>query len=268
MNYYLTNVYKAAEEGSLEQVKFLIENGADIPNCLLFIASGYGHLEIVKYLINHYDNHEKQYALAEAVKYNKINVIKYFLSIGLNINYKYNCNYTLLLYASEYGHLEVMKYLINNGANINDIDNKNSLILAIQHDHTKIVKYLLSKLIDIDNESLLDSIRLKGCNGIIRRRNCRIIIIKYLIKKGYKFNEFFIKYINDDEYLLKYFCKLSIINNYRPTEYLYNYANKNKLWLFYIKQEPWKNTELSLLNKIDSKINIHQDLIKYICKFV
>ena len=81
----------ASMNGQLELVKYLIkEQGANIildENKALRTASCYGHLEIVKYLIEN----------------------------GADVH---SFNDQALRYASGYGHLEIVKYLIENGADI------------------------------------------------------------------------------------------------------------------------------------------------------
>ena len=81
----------ASMNGQLELVKYLIkEQGANIildENKALRTASCYGHLEIVKYLIEN----------------------------GADVH---SFNDQALRYASGYGHLEIVKYLVEQGADI------------------------------------------------------------------------------------------------------------------------------------------------------
>ena len=51
---------------------------------------------------------------------------------------------TALLYASQWGHLEMVKYLVGNGADVNakDKNDKTALILASENGHFDLVKYL------------------------------------------------------------------------------------------------------------------------------
>lgn len=84
-------LYLAAEDGDLENVKCYILQGADIDaadtdgNTPLVYAAKKGHIEIVRYLVNHSADVETYGGKA-------------------------------LIYAAEYGHLGTVKYLVEYGA--------------------------------------------------------------------------------------------------------------------------------------------------------
>ena len=52
--------------------------------------------------------------LLEAVKNNDLEIVKFLISSGYNINIEDNYYKTPLMYASENGYLDIVKYLINN----------------------------------------------------------------------------------------------------------------------------------------------------------
>jgi hypothetical protein len=111
-------LFNASKDGSLELVKYALEEEADIDfkyndeNPLIY-ASLNGHLEVVKYLV------EK----------------------GANIH---GDHYLALKWASEQGHLEVVKYLAEHGADIHD-DGEDALRRAIVNGHLEVVKYLIEQ---------------------------------------------------------------------------------------------------------------------------
>jgi hydrogenase-4 component B len=94
-------------------------------NRALILASEKGHIEIVKYLlanganINEKDNYGNT-ALILASFSAHIKVVKYLLSNGANITEKDENGYTALILASWEGHIEIVKSLLANGANVNE----------------------------------------------------------------------------------------------------------------------------------------------------
>jgi ankyrin repeat protein len=115
------SLIKAVSENDLNLVIQLLEYGLPESynlNDLLIDASKYGHIEIVKLLL------EK----------------------GANINHK-NCkNYTALIQASYNGHIEIVKLLLEKGANISEKTHYASteIIFASVMGHHEIVKILLN----------------------------------------------------------------------------------------------------------------------------
>jgi hypothetical protein len=95
-------LYTASENGNVELVKKLLEQGDDVNKVNnngetpLYIASRNGHIEVVKIL----------------------------LAAGADINKANNNGATPLLIASQNGHIEVVKVLLKAGADINKANNK------------------------------------------------------------------------------------------------------------------------------------------------
>ena len=88
---------------------------------------------------------------------NSASVLKYLVTIGIDINLKNNKGITPIWEASFHGSLSVVKLLVSHGADINQPDNEGitPLWIASFHDHLSTVKYLVSLGADInqpDNE--------------------------------------------------------------------------------------------------------------------
>jgi len=148
----------------LDQVKFLVERGADINatdgygHTPLMIAAGYGRLKTVKYLIDH----------------------------GADMHLKNPKGYDALLLSSKYGYFKVVKYLIDMGANLQTTNKKgdSAFLLSIRHDNLDIVKYFVEHGVDINQKDE------KGYNAIMLSAYFgNMETIQYLIEKGIDLNQ-------------------------------------------------------------------------------
>jgi len=74
--------------------------------------------------IKNISQEKKNEYLVDAAHDGDLGMVKYLIKSGADINFKNNCDLTILMIASYTGHLEIVKYLIDNGANIN-IKNEN-----------------------------------------------------------------------------------------------------------------------------------------------
>ena len=120
----------------------------------LFRACGNGDLQVVKYLIEKgidvetKDNHGGT-SLIKSVWHGKINVIKYLIEEkGANIEVRDNRGNTALLYAVCRGYFDIIKYLIEEvGVNIEDRDDENNtpLIYSSLFGNIEITKFLIEK---------------------------------------------------------------------------------------------------------------------------
>ena len=148
-------VLLAAQNGHLETLKWLIENGCSIndrnddnESCLM-LASMEGHLETVKWLIEN----------------------------GSSINERDDNEYSCLLRASMGGHLEIVKWLIENGCSIHDRDifGHSCLYHALSEDgNCETANWLIENGCSIQNSDLL----MGAANGYLET-------LKLLFKKGY-----------------------------------------------------------------------------------
>lgn len=110
-------------------------------------ASEYGHIDIVKYLIEKgadVNAKEKYGSTVFIYSGDNLELIKYFIEVkGFDINSKNKYSMTALMNAS-YSYrdnVEVVKYLIENGADIN-AKNKNgytALDIAVENKFTEII---------------------------------------------------------------------------------------------------------------------------------
>ncbi len=135
----------ASYYGKLDVVKYLVSIGANIhkngnDNSALYNATRNGHLEMIQYLVSmgadiHSDN---DYTLRCAATKGFLNVVQYLVSIGANIH-AYD-DYALR-YAAGNGHLEVVKYLVSVGADMNCWSRYDPRRWVR---HARVVRYLVS----------------------------------------------------------------------------------------------------------------------------
>ena len=117
------NIVKAAAELNFEEIKRLVECGADVneknlnESTALHCAAQHGSLEMVQYLVEH----------------------------NADINCKNWRNETALHYAVKSGSLEVVIYLVEHGAGVNDINtsDRTNLHFAVERDSLEMVEYLV-----------------------------------------------------------------------------------------------------------------------------
>jgi ankyrin repeat protein len=165
-----------SENGHLQIVKYLVENGADIHainDRPLRSASKHGYLEIVKYLVENGANiHAKDDEALTLASYNgRLNVVKYLIEKGANIHAKDD---DALKWALQNAHLEVVKYLVEKGADIHSYDD--ALKWALQNGHLDVVKYLVENGANIHaNDDY--ALRLASRNGHLE-------IVKLLVENG------------------------------------------------------------------------------------
>jgi len=128
------NIFDVVIRGDLEFLKTIVSEGVDVEiedywgRTPLIYASGYGHLEIVKYLIEKHNanveakNNCGENPLIYASLNGPLEIVKYLIEeCNANVETKNKFGNTPLIYASIYGHLEIVKYLIENGANYEEL---------------------------------------------------------------------------------------------------------------------------------------------------
>jgi len=139
------SLHLPAAEGNLEQVKTEIEGGREVDS--KDIAG--------------------QTALMYAAETGRMEVIKYLVSKGANVNARsQGYHYTALMYAASGNRLEALEYLIARGAEIDapSFKNATALMMSARAGHIDIVKILLEKGADAslknkDDKTVLDVAR-------------------------------------------------------------------------------------------------------------
>ena len=154
-----SDIFKAAREGKLTSMQYLIEQCHVDPEIKddggrtsIFYASGKGYLEVVEYLYETYhvnvetkDKHECTpifYASGKGC----LEVVQYlYEECHANVETKNNDSCTPLFCASGYGHLDVVKYLYEQchaDVEAKNKDGRTPILFASVNGHFEVVKYL------------------------------------------------------------------------------------------------------------------------------
>jgi len=149
-----SELFKAVINNDLENIKDLIEQGADLHanhEGALRLAADFGHLEVVKYLLEQGANIHffDEFALRKAAENGQLEVVKYLLEQGADL--RAEDDYPLR-WAAENGHLEVVKYLLEQEADLHAKDDY-ALRWAAGNGYLEVVKYLVEQGADVDRLS-------------------------------------------------------------------------------------------------------------------
>ena len=143
--------------GNLEKVKADIKNGKsiDLPNSKGFTpleaSLSNKHINVAKYLIENGAVITTK-AIRYPAGYGDLDVIRFLVDKGADVNGKESYGLTVLMSASGSGNLKLVEYLVEQGTDINVTDNSGETALfdATKKGDLVIVKYLLSKGMDIN----------------------------------------------------------------------------------------------------------------------
>jgi ankyrin repeat protein len=267
-NHNETSLISSILNGNLEIVKYLVENGANVidkdekeTNLMWACSIKTNSFEIVKYLMEkiseeldheelvkyvNSENSLRDTSLMWACSNGNLEVIKYLVEKGANVNHENNYGETSLTRASV-GNLEVVKYLVENGAA--DLTNNlnKSLLKASQHGNLEVVEYLVEKGADINYKDKYGKTSL-----LYASQNGYLEVVEYLIKKCPP--EKLVKFVNHkDNAGYSSLILASIEGRLREVKYLVeNGANVNE-------SEVNKKTSLIWASEYD-----HLDVVKYL----
>ena len=162
----------------------------------MLLASRNGQLEIVKYLVEHgadlnAKDEDNETAFILASKCGHLGIAKFLVETGADVNAEGKFGWTALIYASRRGNLEMVKYLVENVANVNSKYDKGwtALMFASENGNLEIVKYLLQNGSDVNAKY-----ENRWTALMYASRRGHLEIVKYLVEYGADVNS---KYDND-----------------------------------------------------------------------
>lgn len=145
-------------ERYLKSIKFLLEKSKNL-NQKLIVSIYFGDIDLIKKYISlgadvNYKSSFGNNLLTVPMKKNRIEITKFLLSKGVDINQKSKYGHTVLMSASEKGYFDLVKFYVDKGFDINEKTSQrtvgfNALMDAATNGNLEIVKYLVSKGADI-----------------------------------------------------------------------------------------------------------------------
>ncbi|KAI8777545.1 protein fem-1 C [Biomphalaria glabrata] len=203
---YRTIVYNAARDGKLGRLRvFLDQRSRDEVSMLihsktngatpLIMAGRNGHLDVVKYLVEHCKAEIEQVGSVTfdgetiegapplwcAAAAGHLNIVKYLVEHGANVNKTTFTNSTPLRAACFDGHFAIVKYLVEQKADI-EIANRHGhtcLMISCYKKHLQIVEYLLKLKAQVNRKSIKGNTALHDC-----AESGSLEIMKLLLKHG------------------------------------------------------------------------------------
>ena len=179
-------LYLAAENGYIDFVKYLVSCGADVKggryhdivgwDCHSFSNGDYHDFFDWGYH-GFFDGVRYDFPLSGAAKNGHIDVVKYLVSHGADINGG-NYHDLPLSDAAENGHIDVVQYLVSHGADVGASLKQRLLYLAAENGYIDFVKYLVSRGADVNGGDYHD-LPLSGAT-----KNGYIDVAEYLVSYG------------------------------------------------------------------------------------
>ncbi len=158
----------------------------------IFNAIQDNDLEKVKELLNHPEPHKriniekedtyKRTPLMLAATFGHLEIMKYLVENGANLQTRNTYGQTLLMLSLQFGYLDCMQYLIDLGVPIDDVDHEGNtaLHIAIKKRNGNIIKLLLKNNADINKRNLKNDPCLLTAIEACADEN----ILKILIEEG------------------------------------------------------------------------------------
>src|SRR6185436_3184044 len=134
----------AAKNGNLIGLKYFIDQGTSIHtdnDIAIRLSAEYGHLFIVKYLVERYkaDIHAyNSYALRKSAENGHLAVVEYLVEHGANVHA--DDDYSLR-HSAENGYFSVVRYLVEHRANVT-ADSNYAMIWSNKNKHYLVRDYL------------------------------------------------------------------------------------------------------------------------------
>ena len=186
----LTVLHVASKEGNMDEVKRLLEDGAEVDKknkdgfTALDVAILNGHFDIARELCEKMNIDTdgldgSASSLHWAAGLGRVNVVKELIGKGGGIEVKEKDSWTPLHYASRNGHLNVVKFLVENKADIHAKDTLGwtPLHLASANSQLNVAKFLVANKADIHAKNKCDSTPLHTAS-----MEGHLDIVKFLIQ--------------------------------------------------------------------------------------
>jgi ankyrin repeat protein len=164
---------KAAGSGDITKYRAYLKEGADFNKATgdmgentLNIACLRGHLSIVRFIVekrkvsvNIKSGHFAHSPLFEAATGNHMDVVKYLIGKGADVNLINRRRRTPIFEPALKGYLEIVKYLVTKGASVNVIDKYGftPLHLAAKGNRFAVVKFLVEKGARLDVKNHIEN---------------------------------------------------------------------------------------------------------------
>jgi ankyrin repeat protein len=170
-----TPAMAAAKRGEIEAVTFSIDNGAVLSinnQSLLTIAAIYGHLELVKCLLERkvkpslgLRDKENEAVLICAAEHKHILIVQFMLEYGVDVNAVNAMNQNALVMACSKGHEEIANFLLLKQTILSQEDDSGytAFLYAAANNLVQVVKLLISRGVKVDSASSKSGLRALMC---------------------------------------------------------------------------------------------------------
>lgn len=190
-------LWRAAADNNLQIAELLILKGANVKqkskvspifSSAVVLPCQNGNLEMVKLLIENglhvdFKEHRDFTPLRIAARNGHLEIVQYLVDKGATIDLRAKDGATPLEHAAAKGHFEIVKYLIGKGANVNNIDNEGDFPLgeAAKNGYLEIIALLIDSgaQLDLKNKEKLTALDLARIHG----QSKAVVLIEKHVKK-------------------------------------------------------------------------------------